>query len=77
MDLTLVYIFIAAIAAVLSFGVVSVDDRNVRRMLLVMLLSTIGVGTYMEQIKAKHTIDKYHTCVMEAYADNVCDHLIK
>ena len=58
MDLTLVYTFIVAIMAVCSCGLVSVDDRNIRRVLLVVMLSTIGVGIYMEQIKAEYDLRK-------------------
>ena len=58
MDLTLVYAFIVAIMAVCSCGLVSIDDRNIRRILLVVMLSTIGVGIYMEQIKAEYDLSK-------------------
>ena len=58
MDLTLVHAFVVVIMAVCSHGLVSIDDRNIRRVLLVVLLTTIGVGIYMEQIKAEYDLRK-------------------
>ncbi len=77
MDTTLVYAFVVVIMAVCTWGIVFNTDSKLRRVCLVLMLSVIAIGVYMEQVKTQHTINKYHACVMEAYADNVCDHLIK
>ena len=76
MDLTLVYAFVVVIMAVCTYGIVLNAEPALRRVCLILMLSVIAIGVYMEQIKTQHTIDKYHACVMEAYADNVCNSII-
>ena len=51
MDLFPVYVFIGLISAVLSYGVVIIDDRKLRTVLLIMLLGVIGVANHMQSIQ--------------------------
>lgn len=58
MDLTFVYAFIVAIVAVLSYGIHTIQERNIRTVMLAMLLAVVAVGVYMERIKAQHDLSK-------------------
>lgn len=58
MDLTLVYAFIVAIVAVLGYGIHTIHERNIRTVMLAMLLAVVAVGVYMERIKSQHDLSK-------------------
>ena len=58
MDLTPVYIFHALIAAVLSYGVVTIADFKVRRIVFVFLLAILASATNFAQIERDHAVSR-------------------
>lgn len=65
MDLTLVYVFVVVIMAVCTWGIVFNADPKLRRVCLVLMLSVIAVGVYMERIKAQHDLNKANQQIIE------------
>jgi len=77
MNVSPILLIIAATIAVLLYGLVVADDRIARSILAVGIVVAIGSGFILIQQQHQRDVRDYATCVSEAYADNVCDHLVK
>ncbi len=47
MDITPVYTFVVATVVVLSYGIHTIEERNIRTVMLAMLLAVVAVGVYL------------------------------
>ena len=65
MNLLPLYLFIAVIASVLAYGVVIIDDRKLRTVLLVMLLGVIGVANHVQVIEHDERIDSANQQIID------------
>ena len=64
MNLFPLFAFIAVLSAVLSYGVVIIDDRKVRTVILVMLLGVIGVANHLQAIEHNERIDNANSQIV-------------
>lgn len=69
MDLTPIYAFIAVICAVFTFGLVIIDHKPIRIILLAMMLGSIAVGFNLHHSTQQTRIDAAST---ELRALNAC-----
>ena len=69
MDLTPIYIFIAVICAVFTFGLVIIDHRPIRIILLAGILGSVAVGVNLHHSTKQARIDAAN---LELRALNAC-----
>ena len=77
MDITILLAVIASIIGVMCYGLITIEDRVTRKILAIGVLALIAIGYSCVNTQHDYNMQKYAECVSAAYADNVCDSLIK